>query len=605
MRREYIEFKPGMDIDFKLATIEDYPLVWHNCIRIFFVLKGAYTIGIENEEFSLEREAIEIINQGEPYYISSRVGDNLVLILDIKPEFFKAYNDRLEEVYYYTDTLDGTRQTGYKYRKLREYIAILFYEFIGKEDGFEDKIEDTLLKTMYHLLNNFHYLIYEEESLKEDQIQLARFTRIISYLKKNYWNRVSLKEIAEREFLTPQYLSYKIKDTFGQNFNDFLNKIRVDESRKLLLDTDKSISEIGQEVGFSHSRYYNKHFKKIHGHSPQEYREKYKKTGEELKLARKISYHKIGQGLEYLRAYLGQYSRYNKKRIIVKENIDLDLPSIKSFKGPEIIDLEGDNILESRNYRELGLMVEKFSLKYLVFRTGWPYDAYETEAVLKRVYSLGLTPILAREDLARAGGFLGDYRLIEDFKDLDYLPKDCKNNRLAGLEDLYRMILSGRELVLSFRDKAGEGLLSASRGLLTRNYLKKPSYLALELVGKLGQEVIYLKEQILVTRSSQGFEVLLFNSSSKDLKRFALNIEGLRGEYFYLSYKIDLDNSLYYKWDKIGRPAPILGELGDLLRETIRLKADLGPVDKGNITSLVYDLDPGSSLLISLRRKLG
>jgi transcriptional regulator, AraC family len=176
--------------------------------------------------------------------------DNLLLIFQIDPMFFESYYEDAKDIFYYTDTTNLGDQEAEKYYRLKKLLAIILYEVISKLDDYEDVVEEKLLDAMYHLLNNFHYLFYDEESLKDDEIQLERYHRIMKYLSNNYMNKVSLKDIAKQEFLTSQYLSYKIKEVFGKGFNDYLNQIRVEESTKLLLDTDKSISEIAEDVGF-------------------------------------------------------------------------------------------------------------------------------------------------------------------------------------------------------------------------------------------------------------------------------------------------------------------------------------------------------------------
>lgn len=60
----------------------------------------------------------------------------------------------------------------------------------------------------------------------------------------------------------------------GYSFTDLINLTRVEESIKLLLDSDMSISEISEEIGFSHVRYYNKNFKVYYGCTPLQYRKK-------------------------------------------------------------------------------------------------------------------------------------------------------------------------------------------------------------------------------------------------------------------------------------------------------------------------------------------
>lgn len=566
MRREYVDFKENIDINFSLVQIDKYPLVWQNAIRIFFVLKGSIRIGIENEEFTISEDSIEIINKDEAYYISSEDGDNLVLVLDIRPGFFSDYNDQVEDIYYYTNTLDTSRQAGYKYIKLREYITILFYEFINREDGYEERIEKNLLATMYHLLNNFHYLIYEEESLREDEIQLERFTRIISYLKKNYKEGVSLKEIASREFLTPQYLSYKIKDTFGQNFNDFLNKIRVEESRKLLLEGNESISEIALEVGFSHSRYYNKHFKKIHKYSPMEYRKKYQKSSSELERSKKITYFEIGLGQKYLEKYLLNYEGYKHKKVIIKQNIDLEEEPIISLKYPRLIYMGNENILEFKNLQYLRELMKIGNFKYIAMENFREYNFYQQEEISKTVKSLGL-------EIYRG-------KLKSKFFQ----------------EDLYERLLENKPLVVAFRDGFQEDLYRGA-GIFTYDYFKKPAYFKLELICKLSSEIVFKGKNTLVTRSEPGYELLVFNNSRDEIKKFSLNIKGLRKNYSLMIYKLDRELDIDRILKKFGNYKFLRENFWEVERHLF-LRTDYGKVEKTNIYNFTYELGPGESLVL-------
>ena len=91
----------------------------------------------------------------------------------------------------------------------------------------------------------------------------------------NYNRKLTLSEIAEREHLSIYYLSHIIKEATGLSFQDLLSYIRVEESEKLLLGTNKKIGAIAEESGFSAVRYYIKHFEQWFGMHPLEYRKKY------------------------------------------------------------------------------------------------------------------------------------------------------------------------------------------------------------------------------------------------------------------------------------------------------------------------------------------
>ena len=158
MRRERVEYLKDLPINIRLGNIIEYPINWKDSIEILFVLKGAIKVGIETETNILNKREIEIINANEVYWVKSVDKDNLVLIINIDPNFFERYYDDAKETFFYTDSSNKVDQEDEKYYILRKYLSILLFEVVSKIDDYEDKIEENLLEMMYHLLNNFHYL---------------------------------------------------------------------------------------------------------------------------------------------------------------------------------------------------------------------------------------------------------------------------------------------------------------------------------------------------------------------------------------------------------------------------------------------------------------
>jgi AraC-like DNA-binding protein len=107
---------------------------------------------------------------------------------------------------------------------------------------------------------------------KKNKLLAGRMNRIQDYLYDNYFKKVTLQDIAEREHLSIYYLSHVIKDATGLSYKEFLNYIRVEESEKLLLGTDMKVSAISEAVGFSATRYFVKYFKLWFGMEPRDYR---------------------------------------------------------------------------------------------------------------------------------------------------------------------------------------------------------------------------------------------------------------------------------------------------------------------------------------------
>jgi two-component system, response regulator YesN len=96
--------------------------------------------------------------------------------------------------------------------------------------------------------------------------------KAIGYINKNSMNNISLDTVADYVYLSPSYFSRLFKKEMGINFIDYLNKVRVEESKKYLAEAKMSLSDIAHIVGFTDQSYYTKVFKKIEGMSPGQYR---------------------------------------------------------------------------------------------------------------------------------------------------------------------------------------------------------------------------------------------------------------------------------------------------------------------------------------------
>jgi YesN/AraC family two-component response regulator len=78
--------------------------------------------------------------------------------------------------------------------------------------------------------------------------------------------------MAERFGTSTSYLSRYFKQSVGVNFHRYLSNIRIDEAKKMLALTDKTITEIAQAVGFNNRNIFLRMFKKLEGLNPSEYR---------------------------------------------------------------------------------------------------------------------------------------------------------------------------------------------------------------------------------------------------------------------------------------------------------------------------------------------
>jgi len=97
--------------------------------------------------------------------------------------------------------------------------------------------------------------------------------KAINYIKHNYMRKISLEDVASHVYLSPSYFSKVFNEGVGCSFNNYLNKVRIDASKRLLMDKSLSIVEVSNISGYEDQSYFNKVFKKLTGMSPGRYRE--------------------------------------------------------------------------------------------------------------------------------------------------------------------------------------------------------------------------------------------------------------------------------------------------------------------------------------------
>lgn len=145
--------------------------------------------------------------------------------------------------------------------------------------------------SIYELNSKFLVLLYHTQDLDELCIMLQEIVesfmsamlyekdkgnlyirKALSYVADNYNKHLKLNDVSEYVGLSSGYFSTLFREVVGISFREHLNRVRVEESKRLLLSTQYSLTDIAIAMGFPDQSYYCKVFKKIVGLTPGKFR---------------------------------------------------------------------------------------------------------------------------------------------------------------------------------------------------------------------------------------------------------------------------------------------------------------------------------------------
>lgn len=258
----------------------DFPLHNHNYIEIMYVYNGNITHVIDGNEITMQKGDILFMNQQVRHSIKRAEKEDIGINFIILPDFFEIplsmiKNDK--ENFLWEFLLGALRinssKPQYLHFKTHEIDAIenlmenIISSLLLEEKNNENIIQFTMGLIFLYLLNNIDSI--DEDSLQGGNDIMAEAA--IRYIKKRYKD-ASLNELSKSMHQTPSNMSKIIKKSTGSTFLEHLQKIRLKKASVLLSETNMTVQEIMNAVGYENSSYFYNIFKDEFGVSPRKYR---------------------------------------------------------------------------------------------------------------------------------------------------------------------------------------------------------------------------------------------------------------------------------------------------------------------------------------------
>ena len=234
---------------------------WHTSVEIFAVMEGALTFYLNEEEHPLKAGELMIINSNEVHSINSPE-ENHTAVLQIPLKQFEDYFTAHRFIRFAGSIPQMDTE-------LSNLVQEMYRLYIKRGSGYEFKIRSFYYDVLYLLVNHYRLDEAGEQEVRHSR-RLDALARITSYMREHYQEELKLTEIANMFGYSDAYLSRMFQKYANVNFKTYLQDIRMTYAYRELLNTDKTISQIALDNGFSSSRAFTREFQKRYGILPSE-----------------------------------------------------------------------------------------------------------------------------------------------------------------------------------------------------------------------------------------------------------------------------------------------------------------------------------------------
>ena len=247
---------------------------YHDYIEVLYALDADGYAWINGEKMRYDTGTLIVINPKEPHALTFNSTSHHFCIRFSPHILYSDEKSFYEFKYIAPFLLDDTHRYVFKREDIsavdvQSLIVEIMEEWEKKENAYELVIRSNILKIFSGI---FRY--WNENKVFHSHYEMSDTMKAaLAYVSENFVT-LTQKEVANHCNVSYQYLSRMFKNTMGKGFNEYITFLRLREAEKMLLSSDKDVTEIAFACGFSSPSYFIERFKKAKGITPKQFRDK-------------------------------------------------------------------------------------------------------------------------------------------------------------------------------------------------------------------------------------------------------------------------------------------------------------------------------------------
>lgn len=234
----------------------------HNYTELFYIVGGKGQFSIQEQLYPVNPNNLVIINPNVTHTEVSLNAQPLEYIVLGIEGIELATGENSNGQFSILDHFESVEISGCLRNILREMEQ--------KHPGYEDVCQAYMEILIIRLMRTTALSVPSEPQIITGNRQCAAVRR---YIDLHFKEALTLEQLAEDAHMNKYYLSHAFKREYGISPINYMITRRVEESKYLLAETDLSMSQIAQLLGFSSLSYFSQVFRRTQSLSPMEYRQ--------------------------------------------------------------------------------------------------------------------------------------------------------------------------------------------------------------------------------------------------------------------------------------------------------------------------------------------
>lgn len=325
----------------------------HRSAELIYVLTGEAEIHVRGEDFQAFPKDVVLVNPEEPHGWKGHKG---ALVCKIYMDYYTLKNALKHEHFLFS--CNSVREPEKDYGRLRYIMETILSRYAEEPDGF-------WVESLYYALWEAVKTQYLAENSGQSVPVDDKIGEVMDYIQKSYSHPLNLAETAARWYMSESAFSRFFKRETGTGFTEYVRNLRLEHAKEALLSTNKSITEVAYDCGYSNLSVFNKNFRQAFSVSPKEFRQERRTLAQETK----------DSDLDGLVAYLKGSASYKKKAEAQGEKLTIDMRKGSLFRDSVLYCMNAGmlaSLLEARVQKHVSMVIQNLGVKCI--RLSNPFD---------------------------------------------------------------------------------------------------------------------------------------------------------------------------------------------------------------------------------------